>query len=90
MYKLNQRKGKENRLLELCENEGKILLGLNTYITNLMNSLWEEPEIVVSIIEHTDIKVLAEQLAPFFANNFYENILSSYYIEDKLIYVLIF
>ena len=88
MYKLNQRKGKENRLLELCENEGKILQGLNTYITNLMNSLWEEPEIVVSIIEHTDIKVLAEQLAPFFANNFYENILSSYYIEDNLMYVL--
>ena len=82
MYKFNQRMGKEKKMLELCENGIEILQGLNTYITNLMNHLWEEPKLVASVIENADIKVLAEQLAPFFANNFYENILSSYYIED--------
>ena len=88
MYKLNQRLGNENRKLELCKNTQQILRDLNTYIRNLMNRLYEQPKMVVSVIEHADKKVLIEQLAPFFANNFYENILSSYYIEDNLMYVL--
>ena len=85
---MNERLKKDNRLLELCKNEGEILRDLNTYIPNLMNRLWEQPKIVVSVIEHANIDVLKEHLAPFFANNFYENILSSYYIEDNLMYVL--
>ena len=88
MYKINQRLQKENRLLELCDKEGEILRDLNTYIPNLMNRLWEQPNLVVSVIQHAKIDVLKEHLAPFFANNFYENILSSYYIEDNLMYVL--
>ena len=85
---MNERLKKDNRLLELCKNEGEILRDLNTYIPNLMNRLWEQPKIVVSVIEHANLDVLKEHLAPFFANNFYENILSSYYIEDNLMYVL--
>ena len=85
---MNQRLGRDNRLLKICENDGEILRDLNTYIPNLMNRLWEQPKLVVSVIEHAEIEVLKEQLAPFFANNFYENILSSYYIEDNLMYVL--
>ena len=85
---MNERLKKDNRLLELCKNEGEILRDLNTYIPNLMNRLWEQPKIVVSVIEHANKDVLKEHLAPFFANNFYENILSSYYIEDNLMYVL--
>ena len=88
MHKMNQRLGRDNRLLKICENDGEILRDLNTYIPNLMNRLWEQPKLVVSVIEHAEIEVLKEQLAPFFANNFYENILSSYYIEDNLMYVL--
>ena len=75
MYKINQRLGKENRILELCDKEGEILHDLNTYIPNLLNYLWEQPKIVVSVIEHAKIDDLKEHLAPFFANNFYENIL---------------
>ena len=88
MYKFNQRMGKENKLLEFCEDKEEILQDLNIYITKLLNNLWDEPKLVVSIVEHADTKLLEEQLAPFFVNNFYENILSSYYIEDKLMYVL--
>jgi len=88
MYKMNLRLGKDNRILELCEKEGEILRDLNTYIPNLMNRLWEQPKTVVSVIEHASISDLKNHLAPFFANNFYENILSSYYIEDNLMYVL--
>ena len=81
---------KDHRILELCkkEKEGEILRDLNTYIPNLMNRLWEQPKIVVSVIECAKKDVLKKHLAPFFANNFYENILSSYYIEDNLMYVL--
>ena len=88
MTKLNQRLGKDSRTLELCENEGEILLDLNTYIPNLMNRLWEQPKLVVSIIQHAKLNDLKNHLAPFFINNFYENILSSHYIEDNLMYIL--
>ena len=74
--------------MELCQNEGDTLRDLNTYVPNLMNRLWEQPKVVVSVIQHAQINDLKNHLAPFFANNFYENILSSYYIEDNLMYVL--
>ena len=88
MTKLNQRLEKDTRIMELCQNEGEMLRDLNTYIPNLMNRLWEQPKIVVSVIKHAQINDLKNHLAPFFVNNFYENILSSYYIEDNLMYVL--
>ena len=88
MTKLNLRLEKDTRIMELCQNEGEILRDLNTYIPNLMNRLWEQPKLVVSVIQHAQINDLKNHLAPFFVNNFYENILSSYYIEDNLMYVL--
>ena len=88
MTKLNRRLEKDTRIMELCQNESDVLRDLNTYIPNLMNRLWEQPKLVVSVIQHAQITDLKNHLAPFFANNFYENILSSYYIEDNLMYVL--
>ena len=88
MRKINQRMGNEDKLFELCEKDGEVLRDLNTYIPNLLNRLWEQPKIVVRILENANLKVVKEHLAPLFANNFYENILSSYYIEDNLMYVL--
>ena len=77
MNKMDKILGKENRKLELCVNEGKILHGLNTYLSDLLNELWEQPKIIASIIENTGINELKNHLAPLFANNFYENNLSS-------------
>ena len=89
MNKMNHRlDNKDNRQLVICLNEGEVLRDLNTYIPNMMNRLWELPEIVVSVIENTEMGDLKKHIAPFFVNNFYENILSSYYIEDNLMYVL--
>ena len=90
MTKLNRRLEKDTRIMELCQNESDVLRDLNTYIPNLMNRLWEQPKLVVSVIQHAQITDLKNHLAPFFANNFYENILSSYYIEDNLMYVFYF
>ena len=80
--------GKDDRQFELIEDKGEILRDLFTYFPKLMNYLWESPKIVALIIQNTNTKDVKEYLAPFFANNFYENILSSSYIEDNLMYLL--
>ena len=87
---MNQRLNKDSRILELVEEnkDDDILSDLKIYIPKLMNNLYEQPKLVVSIIQRASINDLKNHLAPFFANNFYENILSSYYIEDNLMYVL--
>ena len=79
---------KDDRKFELVEEEGEMLRDLNTYIPKLMNYLWEKPKIVAQIIQKTDTKDVEEYLAPLFSNNFYENILSSSYIEYNLMYLL--
>ena len=88
MNKINQLFGKHKRIAELCEMNGEILRDLHNIIPTLMNILWEQPEIVATIIENTDIKDLKKHLAPLFVNNFFENVFSSYYTEENLMYVL--
>ena len=88
MNMIAERTKKEERKFELVKNQGEILKDLNTYFPKLMNYLYEQPKIVSLIIQNTEISALREYLAPFFANNFYENILSSYFIEDNLMYVI--
>ena len=83
-----ERTGKDDRKFELVEEQGELLRDLNTYLPKLMNYLWEQPKIVVGVIKNADKNNLKEYLAPFLTNNFYENILSSYYIEDNLMFVL--
>ena len=53
-----------------------------------MKSLWENPNIVAKIIMKSDKKDLRYNIAPLIANNFYENVLSSNFIEDHLLYVI--
>ena len=81
-------KKKDNKIYELVEDQNKVLRDLNTYLPKLMNYLWEQPQIVAFIIKKTEINDLKDYLAPFWVHNFYENILSSYYIEDNLMYLL--
>ena len=82
-----ERLEKEERIYELI-NDNTILGDLIIYIPKLMNCMWEQPEIVSLVIKKTDINELKKHIAPYFANNFYSNILSPYYIEDNLMYVL--
>ena len=88
MNMIEERMKKDERIFELVEDQSELLRDLNTYLPKLMNYLWDQPKVVASVIKNADIKDLKEYLAPFLANNFYENILSSYYIEDNLMYVL--
>ena len=88
MNKINQIFKKDSRIFELCENNKEVLKDLYLYIPDLMNGLWEQPKVVASIIEHTKKDNLKEHLAPLFVHNLYENIFSSKYIEDNLMYLL--
>ena len=59
-----------------------------TYVRNLLEFLWDEPYIIYQILSNATIEDVQNHLAPFFANNFYENILSSNYIEENLMYII--
>jgi len=88
MNLIAERTNKDERKFELVQDQNKVLLQLYTYLPNLMNYLWEKPKIVSFIIQNSKIDLVKEYLAPLFANNFYNNILSSNYVEDNLMYVL--
>ena len=77
---------KDNTIFKLIE-QNESLNVLLVYIKTLIFSFCEKPELVSIIIKNADLNDLKE-IAPLFANNFYENILSSDYIENNLIYVL--
>ena len=88
---LAKRMKKDDRIFELVEEQeeqGKILLKLEMFISHLMKYLWRQPELVAIIIENAEIKDLKEHLASLFIDNSYENILSSFDIEYNLMYVL--
>ena len=87
--KENQKKQKyKYNLLYNQEDQEKYLGDIFTYIPTFMNTLWECPKLVADIIIKSDINDLKNNIAPFIANNFYENILSSNYIEDQLLYII--
>ena len=72
----------------LVENNYNYLSVLNTYIPNLLTYLWEDPKLVAKLLINADKDDTKKYLAPLICNNFYENILSSNYIEDPLMYVI--
>ena len=63
---------------------------LNSYLPNFMLYLWKNPQIVCKLLLSANIKDIKDHLSNFFCNNFYENILSSNYIEDNLLYLIFF
>ena len=60
----------------LIENNYEYLSNLNTFVSNLIKYLWEEPKLLADILINADKKDIKEFLAPLICNNFYENILS--------------
>ena len=90
---LSEKINRDERKFELVEKgKEEIYLGdLYIYYKNineLMIYLWEHPEYVFRIIKYSDKEELKNYLAPLFVNNFYENIVSSYYMENNLIYII--
>ena len=46
-----ERLEKEERKYELIEDNSSILRDLNTYLPKLINYMWEQPEVVASVIK---------------------------------------
>ena len=72
----------------LVEDNKDYLKTLYLYIPRLLTYLWENPSLVASLLINSNKNDIKHYLAPLICNNFYENILSSNYIEDQLIYVI--
>ena len=72
----------------LVKNNYDYLSELNTYIPKLLSYLWDDPKLVANLLLHADPTDTKKYLAPLICNNYFENILSSNYIEEPLIYVI--
>ena len=76
-----------SKIFELEENPNDYLKDLSNYIPNLLNHLWENPQLVAIILNNSNIQDIKDHLASFIVNNFYENILLSNSVENNLMYV---
>ena len=93
-----QKKFEVNSVLysQLNKSEKKFILKqdlsdfkvMNNYIPNFFKFLWENPKLVADIIINCDKNDIKDSFANLFMNNFYQNILSSNYVENNLMYVL--
>ena len=75
------------KLIDKREDQEKNLGDIFTYVPLFMNYLWENPKIVANLLINSRKEDVKKSIAPLIVNNFYENILSSSYIEDQLLYV---
>ena len=88
---LAEKQEKETRKYKLVhdyEEQHNYFKDAYTYIPKLMEFLWEQPKVVAKLLFHSNYTDVKKNLAPFIVNNFYENILSSVYIEDNLMYII--
>ena len=88
---INERMNLDNKkyvLIDKHELQCKYFKELNTYIPKLLHFLWEKPTVISEILNNADPKDVKNNLASLITNNFYENIVSSNYIEDNLILVI--
>ena len=76
------------KLLEKKEDIGNFFGEIYTYVQSLMSYLWDNPIVVSKLVIHSKKEDLKQNLVPLIVNNFYENILSSNYIEDHLLYII--
>jgi len=85
---LREQKVNENIEISLVEDPESYLIDFSNYIHKFLAYLWEQPKVVSLLLLNSDIKVVKEVFAPLFCNNFYQNILSPYTVEENLLYVI--
>ena len=90
LYNILKNKPNINRItnFQLIENNKEYLKHLYLFIPKLLTNLWENPSLIAQIIMNAKNSDIQKYLAPLICNNFYENILSTNYIEDQLIYII--
>lgn len=75
-------------LIDSEEEFSKTFKSAWTFIKTLFDLLWEDPYAIYLILSNANSNDVKNNLAPFIANNFYHNILSCYYLEDNLMFVI--
>ena len=76
------------KLISEYEEHHKYFKDAYTYIPKFFEFLWDDPKVVSKLLINSKKEEVKKNLAPFFVNNFYENILSSVYMEDNLMYLI--
>ncbi len=81
---------KENHIIvyQLIKNNKEYLKQLYLFVPKILTYLWEQPSLIAKILMNANKEDIKKFLAPLICNNFYENILSTNYIEDQLIYII--
>ena len=59
-----------------------------TFLKAFLDELYKSPHFISKLISLSNPEDLKEHIAPFFTNNFYENILSCKGIENNLIFII--
>lgn len=85
---INRKLGLEKNPYFLNTDQGKAFGYHKVFIQNILEHLWKEPELMFYIILKCDSEDIKYNLSSFIVNNFYDNILSSSYMEDNLLYLL--
>jgi hypothetical protein len=75
-------------LIDNSEDLVTILDPLWTYLKVFFETLYTSPSFISKLISLSDKEDVKSHLAPFFTNNFYENILSTQGIENNLMYII--
>jgi len=78
----------DDKEITLVDDPGSYLLDLNIFIPEFLTLLWKQPKVVSLLLLNSDNKNVKEILAPLFCNNFYQNILSPYTVEENLLYII--
>ena len=76
------------KLISEYQKKREYLGDAYSYIPDFLKFLWDDPKLVSKLLINSNIEDVKKNLAPLFVNNFYENILSSVYMEDNLMYLI--
>lgn len=84
---INEKLKNENLEYEIVGGGFEFLRYLNIDFPILFKSLWENPVIMVKILEKINTEELKDNFANFIVNNFYENLFSANSLEEQLLYI---
>ena len=84
----NEKNDKNIKKFELIDQYTEHLKDLSNYIPKLLKYLWEDPKMMTNLLLNSKPNDIKKSMAPFLANNFYENILSFNYMQENFMFVL--
>jgi hypothetical protein len=79
---------KDNENINIIDEPTFYLRDLVNYIPRFLKTLREDPKTVAVLLLYSNIEDVKNNLANFICNNFYQNILSPYTVEENLLYVI--